>query len=207
MGESRSNVWWSTFSAAIFVGSAVVAYVGIIPTPSVSITWRHSLNSGDQYRPSARVDTGPELTFVFVTSSTCGPSNEPTLPDTIENLKLIVQARAMNTGRSFAAIGVARDRQVEAGLRHLVGFGQFDEVSSGRGWLNMGLLKFVYEELPGVAATPQVVVVERFVSTEGGELSIVVERLLVRKVGLDEIDMWAGLGAPLPEPEMHGPQS
>ncbi|MCY3599679.1 MAG: hypothetical protein OXN85_06885, partial [Gemmatimonadetes bacterium] len=86
---------------------------------------------------------------------------------------------------------------VQNGLEHLERFGPFDEVTAGRGWLNMGVLEYIYGDLPGVAATPQVIVVERTVKRDG-EWRIEDQRVLARRAGLDEIEEWAKEGAPLP---------
>lgn len=101
----------------------------------------------------------------------------------------------------FATSGVARDLVVRHGLEHLEKFGAFDEVTTGRGWLNMGVLEYIYGDMPGAAATPQVIVVERTVKRDG-EWGIEDQRVLARRAGLDEIEEWAKEGSPLP-PEMH----
>ena len=196
--RSTDRTGWRALAIVVFMACAVVSYLGFVPMPVVEVGWRDSVSSGDNYGAGARVDTGPELTFVFITSSTCGPSNDPALPAVIEELKLLLQGHAASVGRGFAAVGIAKDSRVEAGLRHLKKFGVFDEVTTGRGWLNMGVLDYVYEQTPGPAATPQVLVLEGFVDVENGERAIHIGSALVRKVGLVEIQAWNTLGAPIP---------
>ncbi len=70
-------------------------------------------------------------------------------------------------------------------------FGPFDEVMSGRSWANTGVLKYVFEDLPGPAATPQVVLVERMLNARDRSYSVAEERVLARAVGLEEIKRWA----------------
>lgn len=153
-----------------------------------------------EYQPSAALFDTTEILMVYIGSSTCGPSNTPGLDETIERLKLATQSRARGRGLTFATMGIARDRNVGAGLEHLAKFGAFDELSAGRGWYNMGLVKYLYEEVPGTAATPQVLVVQRRV-LGGLTRGYGPERVLARKVGVKEILDWEAAGAPLPKVE------
>lgn len=96
----------------------------------------------------------------------------------------------------FATIGIARDRSSRAGIDHLSQFGTWDEVLSGRGWLNTGVIKYVYDDLPGRAATPQVIVVERSVRRTP-TVAIEQEGVVFRRVGLDQITRSVELGRSL----------
>lgn len=104
---------------------------------------------------------------------------------------------------AFATVGVARDWSVEAGIKHLDKFGGFDEITAGRNWLNLGVLRYVWNEVPGKAATPQVLVVDRRVETseEKGSYELHKPKLLMRKVGTREIRRWLKQDAPLPMSE------
>jgi hypothetical protein len=144
-----------------------------------------------------------EWTLVYIGSSTCTPSNAPELAHAAAELRQVLAARAAGNGATFSTLGIARDRQVRAGLRHLRRHGEFDEVIAGRSWSNLGLQRYVWGDLPGQAATPQLLLVERTLDEpspgQGGrQFAIQRERLLVRKVGLDEIQAWLRDGAPVP---------
>ena len=77
--------------------------------------------------------------------------------------------------------------------------GRFDEVLAGRGWLNSGVLQFIYnDELPGWAATPQVVVIEQTVTLIAGARRIRDRREVLRKLGSEEIEEWVSGGALVP---------
>jgi len=115
----------------------------------------------------------------------------------VSNLKLELQARARAEKRGFVAVGIARDMDSPSGLAHLRKFGAFDEVMSGRSWANIGLLKYIYGDMPGRAATPQVLVVSRTFHAEGGHYSFRDERVIVRAIGLEDIKAWVLAGAPL----------
>lgn len=110
-------------------------------------------------------------------------------------------SRVTNT---FVSLGVAVDPGADAGLRHLEGMGPFDEVTAGRGWANAHALRYVWEEWPGIAGTPQIVLIEREMRVERGgpggvSYAAGPERLVLRKAGIGEIDRWRRSGAPIPD--------
>jgi len=157
-----------------------------------------SMDTSSGYRPSARLEPGPELALIYIGSASCGASNREALPGHVEKAKLAVQEAARRSGMRFVAVGVARDLRVEAGLQHLHKFGRFDEVMTGRGWMNIGALKYIYEDHPGLAATPQLLVLERVVHFGKEGTSIANERVLARKVGTSEIETWVKRGVAFP---------
>lgn len=149
---------------------------------------------GNERAPElAAVNGGPELVFLYIGSSTCAPSNAPSLAPALEQLREIARAEAERREVGFATIGIARDRSARAGMDHLSKFGTWDEVLSGRGWLNTGIIKYVYDDLPGRAATPQVILVERSVRRTP-TVAIEHEAVVFRRVGLDEITRAVELG-------------
>ena len=140
------------------------------------------------YQPSGRLPDDEELTLVYVGSSSCVWSNADELPAMIEHLKLDLQAQADTRGIGFSAVGIAGDRIAADGLDHLAGFGDFDEVMAGRSWANTGIAKYVYGDLPGHAATPQVIVLERTLRRDGSMMKYVADSVLRRASGLLEIE-------------------
>lgn len=85
------------------------------------------------------------------------------------------------------------------GLDHLAKFGFFDELSTGRGWVGMGMMKYVFGDIPGPASTPQVIVLGRTLRRQpGGQTAFDGEDVVVRKVGLEEIRLWVERGARVP---------
>jgi hypothetical protein len=92
---------------------------------------------------------------------------------------------------------VAIDGDPASGLAFLMSFGDFDELSTGSGWLNTASLMYVVRDLPGNRAIPQLILLERAVSMEGVGIASVEDRLIGRKVGADAIvDFAESLGFP-----------
>jgi hypothetical protein len=84
-------------------------------------------------------------------------------------------------------------------------------VTTGKGWLNTGILKYIYGEIPGRAATPQLIVVLReyrmIAKKTNGNPSfrgINSEELITRKIGVEEITTWAKNNAYLPDGSLVG---
>lgn len=171
-----------------------------MPIPDVTVRWSVPVLKAGEYIPTGSVDAGEEIVLVYIGSSTCGWSNVPELPDVVRSLKVKMQARAQTEGMGFAAVGVARDAVVANGMEHLDKFGAFDEVMAGRGWANAGVQKYIYGEMAGLGATPQILVVSRRLGYETGHVTFNDEKVLIRKVGVDEIAGWAAEGAPLQSP-------
>lgn len=188
-------------AVVVFAVAFLSASSGVVPLPEVTLRWRPGANADPT--PTGRIMEGPELAMVFIGASTCRASNHEGLPATVEQLARTLRGKAKRSGRSFTTVGIARDWDVEAGLAHLRKFGRFDEVSAGRNWLNSGLRHYMWEDIPGEAATPQVVVVDRRLvdrNSSAAQAGMVQgERLVARLVGWKEIQQWAERGAPLPD--------
>ena len=143
IAHGRRRNWTLSLITGVAVGF-VLGLLGFIPIPEVAVDWRLPARAASEYAPALSVNAGQEVAFVFVGSSNCGWSNVPELPNMVKGLKLELRKRAENLGMSFAAVGIARDVIARNGIRHLEKFGDFDEVMSGRGWANIGVLKYVY---------------------------------------------------------------
>jgi hypothetical protein len=195
-------------TALLVVGIAVfaVGFAGAfndwVPIPRVSISW--PLRDANEYQPRGVSQIGREVALVFIGSSSCSWSNVDYLPGLIEGAKVALARRADSLEYSFSATGLVQSTSTNAGAIFLQKFGQFDEVAFGRGWYNIGLQKYVYETFPGPPATPQIVVVERWLGAPPSR-QITRERVLVRRIGAEAIEAWVVAGAPLPigEPGDH----
>ncbi len=195
-GPRRARLVWLPILLGLAIGIGARAN-GLIPLPEIDVEWSIPATVATSYRPDGTLASGGEIALIYVGSSQCVWSNTPELVTLVGNLKLELQARARAEQRGFVAVGIARDMVAANGLEHLRKFGAFDEVTSGRSWANIGLLKYIYGDMPGRAATPQVLVVSRTVHAEGGHYGFRDERVLVRAIGLEDIKAWILAGAPL----------
>jgi hypothetical protein len=183
-------------TAAIFFGvSAYLSYKIVAADESVA----NSPIAANEtpYNPQARVEAGEEIAFIYIGASSCQAANNPTFIEAVRGVKEMLVEKVAETGNSYTTVGIAVDLSTEAGLKHLSKFGQFDEIMTGRGWINEGVLKYVWQDHPGRAATPQVLIVRRTVRTEAG-VEVNEESILIRKIGLASVQDWLNAGLPLP---------
>lgn len=154
------------------------------------------------YNGSEKFDTNIELTLVFISSSTCVFSSDDALPKIIEETKEAVKEKAISLDYNFSVVGVSTDLTVQPGIDHLTKFGFFDEIITGNSWSNAGALRYIYDDIKGIAVTPQILVTKKIFDTQDEKnmhhSGVKKEVQILRKVGLDEIKMWYEIGLPLP---------
>lgn len=141
---------------------------------------------------------GKEFLVVLIGGSFCQAAQIPGFPEAFESIKSLVRAQADSRSQRAAVIGVALDWDPKTGLEWLQKLGRFDEVSTGRNWLNSGAVKYIWRDLPGPTALPQIVVVQRAVEPLERTIVISDETVVLRKLGAAEIMEWAKAGAPVP---------
>ena len=144
-----------------------------------------------------------ELSLIYIGSSTCGPSNHMDLPPAFIQIQHTLEKKAKEHGYGFKTIGIAKEIQITDGLVHLAEYGSFDEVLVGNNWSNLGLIRYIYDEIPGKAATPQLLVTRRSFKAPASDNSTIYrglenEILLMRKIGFREIIDWSKMGSILP---------
>lgn len=193
-GPKKIGLVWLPVILGLVIGVGLRTE-GLIPHPEIDIQWRLPAIEADSYRPSGALASGDEVALVYIGSSDCVWSNTPELVSLIQALKLDLQARAMEEPWRFVSVGIARDMDPGRGIAHLEKLGAFDEIMTGRSWANIGLLKYIYGDMPGRAATPQILVVARNFHSDGGHYGVLDERVLVRAIGHDEIQAWVAAGA------------
>lgn len=98
--------------------------------------------------------------MVYIGSSTCGYSNDSSLPKLMDDAKIKLQRMAIRQGWSFSAIGVSVDWIPEQRVDHLGKFGEFDEIITGRKWEGV-VAQFYLKKMPGINGTPQILVLRR----------------------------------------------
>lgn len=146
------------------------------------------------YVPDFEFRSGTEIVLVLVGAAFCGAQREPGFPQAVEDAKLRVQAQAKTRGAQFRAVAVSLDWKTDEALSFLEGFGAFDELVVGSNWLNDGARRYIWRDLPGLAAVPQVLVVEREIETEP-EVQVRFERVVKRIAGAAPVMEWVKAGA------------
>lgn len=174
---------------AVLVGGLVLgmmAHGRLHPASDPSVTARLAEPGLDQ------------VDVVILVSSSCAASQRLD-PSWVEDLRSTLLARGVREGVSVSIVGVAVDQSWTRGIDFLRRVGTFDEVRSGRDWWGSGAVEFMYRDLAGPTAIPQVVVVKRQVTMRGdlADLQFGEDRLLARKVGLDELWAWQERGFPV----------
>lgn len=91
-------------------------------------------------------------------------------------------------------------REVDEGLALAESISDFDELIVGHGWLNVGAIHYLWDDLPSEAATPNLAITRRRIEFDEntGRLLPANEELLIRLIGLGEIRRWAANGALVP---------
>ena len=178
----RRSWLWAVGLVLVAAGGAVIKRT--VATPTV-------------VRVAGEISTGSELVFVFIASSSCAGIKDPSLPEALARARAGLKTQAERDGHRFVAIGVSLDWHLPDGIQMLEEFGPFDEILVGRGWLNTGAVRYIWEDIRGAAAIPQVVVTTRGVVSDR-VIEVGGEELVVRKAGARQIADWSSLAFPDP---------
>lgn len=147
--------------------------------------------------------TGTELVMVYIGRASCTWCNRAGFAEEVRAAKQALAQQAASRGARFVAQGVALDNVLADGFDHLKKLGPFDEISVGGGWVNEFAFRYFWSEIPGPPATPTILVLRRWIYVPDTTSTVPVysigeAELLVRKVGLFEIQRWVALGSPSP---------
>jgi hypothetical protein len=93
----------------------------------------------------------------------------------------------------FVSVALSVDQDPWVGTEFMKQFGPFDEILSGRGWLNTGAIAFIVRDMPAQRSIPQLILVERDVQVDDRSISAVSDRLVGRKIGADQIVAYGDL--------------
>lgn len=181
--------------------TVAVRWVGAAAMSCVAGVGAYAVMTVDAVGALAGPPRQGEYALVYVGSSACGWSESERMETLFKGARKIVEGLAEREGYSAASVGVALDWSPSAGLGHLGRFPAFDEIVVGRGLFGRGAQDYIWSQHPGPAATPQILVLRReWGTTEASpdRYMLTREEVVVRKVGLHEIESWIDLGGPLP---------
>lgn len=140
---------------------------------------------------------GREIALVYVGSPACAYSNSPQLRKMLDSAANALHSEADAQGASFVRVGISVGGNLVDGLQHLERTGRFDEVVAGRGWHNLGALRFIHGAAgghSGGSVTPQLLVVARS-AVDSRVPGLQSETVVLRLAGLAAIDRWLAAGA------------
>jgi hypothetical protein len=129
-----------------------------------------------------------EEVLVLLLSASCGASRDHRLPLAWDAILEAERADAIMGGRALRVIGAAIANPVKAGLTILETFGSFDEITSGLGWEAIGGIQFLFGDLVGPPAVPQVIQFRRTITNRSAGGPIIHDvRMIRRWVGVEGI--------------------
>jgi hypothetical protein len=134
---------------------------------------------------------GRERLLVLIGSAACSAAQRPGFADTVRAVVRAAERVARDSGYAFATVGVSIDPSATRGLDFLERVGPFDEVSLGRSWLNSSVVRLVWRDHAGLAAIPQIVLVDRSVRVDSSVIEVGPDTVVARMV--DMADMRAFL--------------
>lgn len=148
-----------------------------------------------QLRPNTR-----QVSLVYIGSSNCDYSKKDSVKSTVIEAKQTLSSRFDTLDIQFYSVGVAVDNLPEEGYRHLQKFGPFNEILTGGGVAGLGARTYIWNELPGEATTPQILIAERKMEAQAGsnDYELRSRTLLKRVVGYNEIIRWDRNGFIIP---------
>jgi hypothetical protein len=150
---------------------------------------------------SAPTSNRREVVLVLIGSSFCAGMRQAGFRPAFLAARDTVAKRVRQAGRILVTIGVSIDWDPEVGVALLKSYGPFDELAVGANWENIGAVDYIWND-KGVAAVPQVVVLERSVNDDGRVISYGPDRVLLRLAGMPDLQSWMRAGGPL-NFEMH----
>ena len=165
---------------------------------------RPMLSQERDYTPTYEMPKGREIVAIYIGSTTCGPCLSPEVKAAVKKMKVLVANQAKAQGASFAAVVAANDWEVPKAISFVEPLGAFDQLILGGNWTNLAIERYVWRDPEGVPAMPQILVVERTVTT-GSRVSFSEPKVLRRVMGGKEIPAWVELGAPISAPSAPHP--
>ena len=148
------------------------------------------------YVPSQELPNGKEIVAVYLGANSCGPCHTPAVKDAVIHMKELIRLQAQKSGAAFSVIGVANDWDQSLAAAFLAPVGPFDQVALGGNWTNIAVEHLVWRDPKGNPAMPQILIIERTVST-GARITFSEPRVLRRVIGGDSIPAWVAKGAPI----------
>lgn len=146
-----------------------------------------------------KLGNGPieQLVVVTISASFCVGNHVPGFRKSVGHINRLVESQADTTSLNFYSIGVSLDQQANRGIEYLDSLGTFTEIVSGGNWFNDGSRTYLLNVFPGPLAIPQIVILERFITSDTSSMHFDSATVLARIIGAREIVSWVNKGAPV----------
>src|SRR5512135_2846004 len=120
---------------------------------------------GGQTRFVPNTDNPPlgkttELVAVLISSSHCVGNAYPGFLSSIDSMNRSLATQAKHRGLWFVAVGVSNDWEPDSGIAYLKSLSEFNELSVGNNWFNLGIAHYILADSLGRLSVPQVILVE-----------------------------------------------
>lgn len=194
----------SPSAGRLFAGCAAVVIVGFLLGGTGALEYIPGLahiteaSRSKTSSPSAIPgEDGEQLVMVYYGASGCVWCARSETHELLRRAASALRETAEDEAIGFVAIGVAADRDLDAGLDHLRLLGIFEQVVSGYGQASVGAIDMFQRVMPRIPGTPTVAVLRRRLSVVDGLVSSTDARLVAFKSGLDQLGPWVHSGAPV----------
>ena len=158
---------------------------------SLALTTHALVGQTAHYHPTPSQHQGRDIVAIVIGSSQCGFSTWPKYMAVIDPMLRTLQDEARSRGFGFTAVGVAVDEPADSGYAYLKRLAEFDEILTGRQWLNTGLVHFLWPDSTITPATPELLIIARRYSNGVlGPRAVRTERLFFAQ-GVDSIMAFA----------------
>ena len=154
-----------------------------------------------RYSPRYELPNGKQIVVVYIGATSCGPCRTPEFKDVVRRMKPLLARQADSLKRPLSINGVAIDWVVDSGYAFLKEAGEWDEITVGNNWVNVGALRYIWGDTLTRPAMPQVIIYERTMSPELRRIGFGAEVRVGQFVGSDDVTAWVKRGAPIPMPQ------
>lgn len=124
---------------------------------------------------------------------------DPGYRDLLREATSALREHAASRDVHFATVGVHMGAPSKKTLEMLRYYGPFDEISAGRNWGNTAVVKYVWRDVPGVSAVPQLIVVTEHMEITPTYITVGLPKLLIRVAGLPALRDWGRGGYSIEE--------
>lgn len=149
-----------------------------------------------------RDNPGSSKELIVVYIGAAGTDLQSGVVPMLRDMRKAVLVEAAATRRTLVFRGVSLEQPAAEAVKHLAQVADFDEISAGGNWTNLGVVRYLGNEFARKRETaiPQLILLERDLRWEGNDrLLISPEREIKRFIGLDEIGEWIKAGSRIPK--------